>query len=131
MGSPGPATTMHVRDSFTSDEILEMLWGLTDWIGQLDYVLRPSWQAQIRGKKLWTLKPPPECESICHDVNITVESGDIGTDVAAVGEGVVPRLIRTRLRFFDSVLIDTTAWYHATQVLPEGGLSIAIGCGYD
>lgn len=83
MGAPGPATTMH-----------------------LDYVLRPSWQAQISGRKLWQLLPPPECEAFCKGFNITVETGDI-------------------------VFIDTNQWYHNTCILPEGGLSISIGSEYD
>jgi len=83
MGAPGPATTTH-----------------------LDYVLRPSWQAQISGRKLWQLLPPPECEAFCKGFNITVETGDI-------------------------VFIDTNQWYHNTCILPEGGLSISIGSEYD
>ena len=45
---------------------------------QLDFVQRPSWQAQISGTKTWSLIPSPECEGICHSVNVTVETGDIG-----------------------------------------------------
>lgn len=44
---------------------------------QLDSVQHPSWQAQISGKKTWTLVPVPECEDICHPMNITMEKGDI------------------------------------------------------
>lgn len=44
---------------------------------QLDYVQRPSWQAQISGMKTWTLIPAPECESQCHSMNVTVHKGDI------------------------------------------------------
>ncbi|EFX70218.1 hypothetical protein DAPPUDRAFT_300533 [Daphnia pulex] len=85
MGSPGPGTTLHI-----------------------DYVLRPSWQAQISGNKLWQLVPPPECEfnEFCHTFNFTAEKGDI-------------------------VFIDTNWWYHNTFVLVEGGLSIAVGSEYD
>ncbi|KAK3579474.1 hypothetical protein CHS0354_028283 [Potamilus streckersoni] len=43
----------------------------------LDYVQRPSWQAQIVGKKTWSLYPVPECEHICHEINATMEKGDI------------------------------------------------------
>lgn len=44
---------------------------------QLDYVQRPSWQAQISGEKTWTLIPTPECEHVCTALNVTVSKGDI------------------------------------------------------
>ncbi|CAH1794438.1 unnamed protein product [Owenia fusiformis] len=71
----------------------------------LDYVQRPSWQAQIKGRKSWTLVPVPECEHVCVPMNITVEKGDI-------------------------ILIDTNQWYHSTFVHP-GEISITIGSEYD
>lgn len=71
----------------------------------LDYVQRPSWQAQISGKKTWTLIPTPECENICHSMNVTVHKGDI-------------------------IVIDTNQWYHATYIHP-GEISITIGSEYD
>ncbi|XP_071452200.1 uncharacterized protein [Hetaerina americana] len=43
----------------------------------LDYVSRPSWQAQISGSKTWKLIPPPECEGVCTAFSITVNAGDI------------------------------------------------------
>ncbi|KFM65238.1 hypothetical protein X975_05541, partial [Stegodyphus mimosarum] len=57
----------------------------------LDYVRRPSWQAQIKGKKTWYLLPPPECESLCVPINTTVHQGDI-------------------------ILVDTNQWYHTTVI---------------
>ncbi|CAB3374487.1 Hypothetical predicted protein [Cloeon dipterum] len=81
MGGPGPGAAMH-----------------------LDYVSRPSWQAQISGSKTWRLAPPPECEQLCSSFNLTVNKGDI-------------------------VLIDTNQWYHDTFVNP-GELSITIGSEY-
>uniref|UniRef100_A0A131YY36 Phosphatidylserine specific receptor ptdserr n=1 Tax=Rhipicephalus appendiculatus TaxID=34631 RepID=A0A131YY36_RHIAP len=72
----------------------------------LDYVLRPSWQAQIRGSKTWTLLPPPECESVCvPSLKVTVRPGDI-------------------------ILVNTNHWYHSTLVEP-GEMSITIGSEYD
>ncbi|KAL1474847.1 hypothetical protein MTO96_020490 [Rhipicephalus appendiculatus] len=72
----------------------------------LDYVLRPSWQAQIRGSKTWTLLPPPECESVCvPSLTVTVRPGDI-------------------------ILVNTNHWYHSTLVEP-GEMSITIGSEYD
>lgn len=71
----------------------------------LDYVQRPSWQAQISGQKTWTLIPAPECESICHSMNVTVDKGDI-------------------------FVIDTNQWYHATYIHP-GEISITIGSEFD
>lgn len=71
----------------------------------LDYVQRPSWQAQISGEKTWSLIPTPECEHVCHSMNITVQKGDI-------------------------FVIDTNQWYHATYIHP-GEISITIGSEYD
>lgn len=71
----------------------------------LDYVQRPSWQAQIAGSKTWYLLPPPECEKECHSMNVTVQKGDI-------------------------ILIDTNQWYHTTFI--EGSeMSITLGSEYD
>ncbi|XP_023231587.1 uncharacterized protein LOC111631561 [Centruroides sculpturatus] len=71
----------------------------------LDYVQRPSWQAQISGTKSWHLLPPPECEAECKAIEITVRKGDI-------------------------ILIDTNQWYHETFIHP-GEISITIGSEYD
>ncbi|KAK3884595.1 hypothetical protein Pcinc_011151 [Petrolisthes cinctipes] len=72
----------------------------------LDYVQRPSWQAQIRGTKTWHLRPVPECQHACpHHLTITVHRGDI-------------------------VLVDTNQWYHTTVIHP-GDISITIGSEYD
>lgn len=71
----------------------------------IDYVQRPSWQAQISGRKSWSLIPAPECESVCHAMNITLEKGDI-------------------------FVVDTNQWYHATYIHP-GEVCISIGSEYD
>ncbi|KAK2165052.1 hypothetical protein LSH36_55g00018 [Paralvinella palmiformis] len=71
----------------------------------LDSVTRPSWQAQISGRKTWDLDPPPECLSECHSMSVTVEQGDI-------------------------FVINTNVWYHGTFVHP-GAISICIGSEYD
>ena len=44
---------------------------------QLDYVQRPSWQAQIKGKKTWQVIPVPECDDVCSSFNTTVHPGEI------------------------------------------------------
>ncbi|XP_054159823.1 uncharacterized protein LOC128958033 [Oppia nitens] len=72
----------------------------------LDYVQRPSWQAQVSGSKTWHLLPPPECEPQCKPINITVQTGDI-------------------------ILIDTNQWYHKTGINAINGISITIGSEYD
>ncbi|KAB0800940.1 hypothetical protein PPYR_05294 [Photinus pyralis] len=82
MGGPGFGAHMHV-----------------------DNVLYPSWQAQIRGKKLWRLAPPPECFYRCREMEVTVSPGDI-------------------------IVVDTNRWYHQTHILP-GGVSITIGSEFD
>ncbi|CAG7830507.1 unnamed protein product, partial [Allacma fusca] len=46
----------------------------------IDFVRRPSWQAQLSGTKQWTLRPVPECEEECMSVNlspITIRPGDM------------------------------------------------------
>jgi hypothetical protein len=40
-------------------------------------VEHPSWQAQLRGRKKWTLEPPPECYYQCGRLEVTVEPGEI------------------------------------------------------
>ncbi|XP_053637047.1 uncharacterized protein [Cherax quadricarinatus] len=71
----------------------------------LDYVQRPSWQAQISGTKTWYFRPVPECQQVCHSFNVTVSKGDI-------------------------IFVDTNQWYHMTYI-HEGELSITIGSEYD
>ncbi|XP_074644730.1 bifunctional arginine demethylase and lysyl-hydroxylase JMJD6-A-like [Tubulanus polymorphus] len=71
----------------------------------LDTVQRPSWQAQVSGRKTWSLAPVPECENICAEMKVTVETGDI-------------------------IVLDTNRWYHSTFIHP-GKLSITIGSEFD
>ncbi|KAJ8923555.1 hypothetical protein NQ315_010134 [Exocentrus adspersus] len=82
MGGPGHGAHMHV-----------------------DNVHYPSWQAQLRGRKLWKLAPPPECLYKCKTIEATVEPGEI-------------------------IVVDTNRWYHQTFVLP-GEISITIGSEFD
>ena len=45
---------------------------------QIDAVSRPSWQAQISGRKKWTFSPVPECDGICaKEYEVIVEKGEI------------------------------------------------------
>ncbi|XP_037039984.1 bifunctional arginine demethylase and lysyl-hydroxylase JMJD6-B [Bradysia coprophila] len=71
----------------------------------VDNVRLPSWQAQIKGEKEWTLAPPPECYYQCSFMKATVSTGDI-------------------------IVLDTNRWYHKTNVL-SGTISITIGAEYD
>lgn len=83
MGSPGYGAHMHI-----------------------DNVGDPSWQAQIKGKKQWTLKPPPECYYICENkMEVVVNPGEI-------------------------IVVDTNRWYHSTLILGNE-LSIVITTEYD
>ncbi|KAJ6649684.1 Locomotion-related protein Hikaru genki, partial [Pseudolycoriella hygida] len=43
----------------------------------VDNVRLPSWQAQIKGEKEWTLAPPPECYYQCSFITAIVSTGDI------------------------------------------------------
>lgn len=88
----------------------------TDWIFMgcpgygahlhIDAVGKPSWQAQIKGTKQWTLEPPPECFFKCRHIHkITVEPGDI-------------------------IVLDTNKWFHQTTIIGSE-MSITIGSEYD
>jgi len=46
-------------------------------LSQVDNVEHPSWQAQLRGRKKWTIEPPPECYYQCRRLEVTVEPGQI------------------------------------------------------
>ncbi|XP_060537195.1 bifunctional arginine demethylase and lysyl-hydroxylase JMJD6-B [Cylas formicarius] len=82
MGGPGRGAHMHV-----------------------DNVHYPSWQAQLSGKKMWKLAPPPECYYRCKELEVLVEPGEI-------------------------IVLDTNRWYHETSVL-LGDVSITIGAEFD
>ncbi|XP_034943563.1 uncharacterized protein [Chelonus insularis] len=82
MGSPGYGAPMHIDD-----------------------VNHPSWQAQIKGSKLWVLEPPKECHYVCNRLSIIVNEGEI-------------------------IILDTNRWYHQTKIISEN-LSITIGAEYD
>ncbi|XP_064094524.1 uncharacterized protein LOC135206941 [Macrobrachium nipponense] len=71
----------------------------------LDYVQRPSWQAQVSGTKTWHFRPVPECQDTCQSFSATIYKGDI-------------------------VFVDTNQWYHTTFI-HRGPLSITIGSEYD
>lgn len=49
---------------------------------KVDNVRLPSWQAQIKGEKEWTLAPPPECYYHCSFMKATVHTGDISMGIA-------------------------------------------------
>jgi len=87
----------------------------TDWIFMgvpgygahlhIDSVDTMSWQAQIKGRKLWTLQTPPECHSQCSSyMELVVEPGNI-------------------------VILDTNKWFHSTKILGDE-VSIVIGSEY-
>ncbi|XP_071958234.1 uncharacterized protein [Antedon mediterranea] len=88
----------------------------TDWIFMgtpnygahlhIDSVENPSWQAQVKGHKLWTLEPAPECYFQCpSQLQITVHPGEI-------------------------IVLDTNYWFHKTLIVQDE-LSITIGSEYD
>ncbi|CAK9799342.1 hypothetical protein ANTQUA_LOCUS1995 [Anthophora quadrimaculata] len=84
----------------------------TDWIFMgshgygapmhVDDVERPSWQAQIKGEKLWILEPPRECYYSCNRLEVVVYPGEINTN----------------------------RWYHQTKIVSDE-MSITIGAEYD
>ncbi|KAE8749048.1 hypothetical protein FOCC_FOCC004215 [Frankliniella occidentalis] len=71
----------------------------------VDNVRHPSWQAQLRGAKLWSLQPPPECLYECESFSVVVEPGEI-------------------------IVLDTNQWYHSTKIVSDD-ISITIGAEYD
>ncbi|CAH1269247.1 Hypp4129 [Branchiostoma lanceolatum] len=88
----------------------------TDWIFMgspgygahlhIDAVGTPSWQAQVKGTKEWTLEPPPECYFECpHTLKVTVHPGEI-------------------------IVLDTNKWFHKTLIIGDE-MSITIGSEYD
>ncbi|XP_012146378.1 adherens junction protein p120 isoform X5 [Megachile rotundata] len=87
----------------------------TDWIFMgshgygapmhVDNVEHPSWQAQIKGEKLWILEPPRECHYTCRRLEVVVHPGDI-------------------------IVLDTNRWYHQTEIVSDE-MSITIGAEYD
>ncbi|XP_026299681.1 uncharacterized protein LOC725952 isoform X2 [Apis mellifera] len=87
----------------------------TDWIFMgshgygapmhVDDVEHPSWQAQIKGEKLWILDPPRECHYACKRLEVVVHPGEI-------------------------IVLDTNRWYHQTVIVSEE-MSITIGAEYD
>lgn len=36
------------------------------------------WQGQVRGVKIWSVAPIPECDHVCQTFQYYVEPGDIG-----------------------------------------------------
>ncbi|CAF1234813.1 unnamed protein product [Adineta steineri] len=72
----------------------------------IDNVDLPSWQAQVRGRKQWTLRPAPECFHICKELTFIVEPGEI-------------------------IILNTNVWYHKTSVVSEDEISITIGSEFD
>lgn len=87
----------------------------TDWIFigtpgyganiHIDNVQYPSWQAQIKGIKKWTFKPPAECMFQCQTLTTEVHSGDI-------------------------LIFDSNQWFHATEIVGNE-ISLTIGSEYD
>ncbi|CAG4962668.1 unnamed protein product [Colias eurytheme] len=70
----------------------------------LDYIERLMWQGQVKGMKMWSVAPVPECENVCHMFKFYVEPLDI-------------------------VLLDTRIWYHETSI-PKGQFSITVQSEY-
>ncbi|XP_037780956.1 uncharacterized protein LOC119577282 [Penaeus monodon] len=64
----------------------------------LDYVQRPSWQAQISGTKSWHFRPVPECQDVCHSFSVTVNKGDISEQFVVVFTQTIKGLVCIRNR---------------------------------
>jgi histone arginine demethylase JMJD6 len=68
----------YLSDPLSHFLILFFLFFFYFFFGDLkvDHVSLASWQAQIRGKKSWSLEPPPECFYQCRTMEVIVEPGD-------------------------------------------------------
>ena len=103
---------------------------------QIDNVGKPSWQAQIRGTKHWTLEPPRECEFECSRLEVTVYPNDISG--CLFGKFFCFEFcIFFRFPIFKIypilifvVVLDTDTWYHGTTIIGDE-ISITIGSEYD
>jgi len=61
-------------------------------VDDVDY---PSWQAQIKGEKLWILDPPRECHYTCKRLEVIVHTGEISERYANINNELIncfPRL---------------------------------------
>lgn len=70
MGCPGYGAHLHVSRKTSTLIVLTPPPFLPPhlpclYIFQIDQVGNPSWQAQVKGTKKWTLEPPPECAHQC------------------------------------------------------------------
>ncbi|CAG9793982.1 unnamed protein product [Diatraea saccharalis] len=70
----------------------------------LDYISRLMWQGQVKGSKIWSVAPVPECDHICNKFQFHVQAGDV-------------------------VLLDTRIWYHATTI-PNREFSLTVQSEY-
>lgn len=77
MGSPGYGAPMHVSVNYL-DKIIDIYetYGYFSVL-KVDDVDHPSWQAQLKGSKLWILEPPRECYFSCKKLQVVVEPGEI------------------------------------------------------
>ena len=85
MGSHGYGAPMHVgtrRASIYRRNSLNKLKQISFF--QVDDVEHPSWQAQIKGEKLWTLEPPRECHYACNALEVVVHPGEISKKVSPI-----------------------------------------------
>ncbi|XP_044738123.1 uncharacterized protein LOC123299791 [Chrysoperla carnea] len=111
------AATKLLRQHYTRPYFLPTISESTtlDWIFMggpgdgahlhIDGVKYPSWQAQLSGRKLWRLVPPPECYFYCHEIEEIVSPGEI-------------------------IVVDTNRWYHQTFIVSTN-VSITIGSEYN
>jgi hypothetical protein len=91
----------------------------------VDNVRLPSWQAQLKGTKEWTIAPPPECYYSCTSFSTAVKPGEISKyHVITARWGLFLYYLSI------SVVLDTNKWYHKTNVL-SGDLSVTVGAEYD
>lgn len=98
-----------------------MGWGGLGAHMHVDNVKLPSWQAQIKGSKIWVFSPPPECYFVCNTFDVVVKEGETSK---------FSELCKLCLIIIFPVVLDTNKWYHQTIVVP-GEISITIGAEYD
>lgn len=102
---------------------------------QIDNVYLPSWQAQIKGIKRWTIETPTECLYKCQEkYEVDMFPGDISILnkllIFLFEKCFIIMFFILYFKFCVLVVLDTNLWYHATEVLSDE-ISITIGAEYD
>lgn len=132
MGSHGYGAPMHVGGNACVSRVSSFIddaFVLFSPFCQVDDVEHPSWQAQIKGEKLWILDPPRECHYACNRLEVVVHPGEISKTFPFRRSSTSSFNSRS-ISSSRTVVLDTNRWYHQTVIVSEE-MSITIGAEYD